>query len=179
MPDITMTHPDLPDGYYLATHVEHKPCLIPRMRGRWRDTAGGAMTVDPRDFNYILTPLSEIINLQQRLGEVTKERDDILRKSQELCGQNGNLLVEAHDLKNRVEKAEKMAADLARVPRVAGDKLSVSLTEMIRNAGVLIKETEIDSMNLATIPFLCDVIRMCREYGNAMAVRPITTPKGD
>jgi len=71
----------------------------------------------------------------------------------------------------RAEKAEQMAADLAGIPKVAGH-LRLSLTEMIRNAGTLLAEDEITGDNFASRPFLADVIRMCREYGDAMQVRP-------
>jgi len=141
-----MSHPDLPDGYYLAEQAGWSHAIFRHVtqygKSHWRDSIDQRMP-DPRTLDHVLTSVSAITAMKADLAAMTA----------------------------RAEKAEKMAADLAGIPKVAGH-LRISLTEMIRNAGVLLTEAEITAAHVPLAPFLCDVIRVCREYGDAMQVRP-------
>jgi len=102
---------------------------------------------------------SQAESLLSRWGELSRERDHLAERCK---------LVD--EMTTRTEKAEQLAADLAGIPKVAGH-LRISLAEMIRNAGTLLTEAEITAAHVPLAPFLCDVIRVCREYGDAMQVR--------
>ena len=62
-----MTHPDLPDGYYLAEQKGQRPGIVEHVtlsgESHWRGPNDLRMRYDPRRLNFILTPVSAITAL--------------------------------------------------------------------------------------------------------------------
>ena len=68
-----MTHPDLPDGYYLAEQEGWSHAIFRHVtqygESHWRDSIDQRMP-DPRTLDYVLTPVSAITAMKAEAAQV-------------------------------------------------------------------------------------------------------------